>query len=67
MTDPSVKGHAQEWKIKVKQTRGTVKSLENVCPFNSSTSKSDWHVISPYHITPESNIKVRRIKELITD
>ena len=40
MTDPSVKGHAQEWKIKVKQIRGTAESLQNVCPFNSSTSKS---------------------------
>ena len=29
--------------------------------------KSDWHLISPYHITPELNIKVRRIKELITN
>ena len=28
--------------------------------------KSDWHLISPYLITPESNIKVRSIKELIT-
>ena len=36
------------------------------CPFNLLTPKSDWHLISPYHITPESNIKVRRIKELIT-
>ena len=27
--------------------------------------KSDWHLISPYHITTESNIEVRRIKELI--
>ena len=26
------------------------------------THKSDWHLISPYHITPESNIKVRSIK-----
>ena len=24
MTDPSVKGHAQEWKIKVKQIRGSL-------------------------------------------
>ena len=34
--------------------------------FNPLTHKSDWHLISPYHITPESNIKVRRIKKLIT-
>ena len=36
------------------------------CPFNLLTPKRDWHLISPYHITPESNIKVRRIKEMIT-
>ena len=29
-------------------------------------SKSDQHLISPYNIIPESNIKVRRIKEMIT-
>ena len=34
---------------------------------NPLTPKSDWHLISPYCITPESNIKVRRIKELITN
>ena len=33
---------------------------------NLLTPKSDWQLISPYHITPESNIKVRRIKEMIT-
>ena len=33
---------------------------------NPITPKSDWRLISPYHIIPESNRKVRRIKELIT-
>ena len=28
--------------------------------------KSDQHLISPYNITPESHIKVSRIKEMIT-
>ena len=28
--------------------------------------KSDYHLISLYNITPESNIKVMRIKEMIT-
>ena len=28
--------------------------------------KSDLHLISPYNINPESNIKVTRIKEMIT-
>ena len=31
------------------------------------TLKSDNHQISPYNITPESNIKVTRIKEMITN
>ena len=34
--------------------------------FNPLTPKRDWHLISLYHITPESNTKVRRRKELIT-
>ena len=29
--------------------------------------KSDQHLISPYNISPESNIKVMRIKEMITN
>ena len=28
--------------------------------------KSDKHLISPHNITPESHIKVSRIKEMIT-
>ena len=43
------------------------KKHKSTFTFNSFTPKSDWHLISPYHITPESNIKVRRMKELITD
>ena len=27
---------------------------------------SDWHLISPYNIIPESHIKVMRMKEMIT-
>ena len=30
---------------------------------NPLTPKSDQHLISPYNITPESHIKVMRIKE----
>ena len=33
---------------------------------NPLTPKSDWHLISPYHIISESSIKVGRIKELTT-
>ena len=35
--------------------------------FNPLTPKSDQHLISPYSIIPESNIKVTRIKEMITN
>ena len=45
-------------------TRGNV---DFIFLFNPLASRSDLHLISPYHIGPESNIKVRRIKELITD
>ena len=34
---------------------------------NPLTLRSDVHLISPYNITPESNIKVKRIKEMITN
>ena len=33
---------------------------------NPLTLKSDKHLISPFNITPESHIKVMRIKEMIT-
>ena len=34
---------------------------------NLLTPKSDKHLISPYNIIPELNIKVMRIKEMITN
>ena len=34
--------------------------------FNPTDPKVDQHLISPYNFTPESNIKVMRIKEMIT-
>ena len=34
---------------------------------NPLTPKSDQHLISPYNITLESNIKVMRIEEMITN
>ena len=34
---------------------------------NPLTPKSDYHLISPYHITLESYIKVTRIKEMINN
>ena len=39
-------------------------SSENL-RMNPSTPKSDKHLISPYNISPESHIKVERIKEMI--
>ena len=33
---------------------------------NPLTPESDQYLISPYNITPESHIKVMRIKEMIT-
>ena len=34
---------------------------------NPLTPESDQHLTSPYNITPESNIKVMGIKEMITN
>ena len=34
---------------------------------NPLTPKSDQLLISPYNITPESNIKITRIKEMTTE
>ena len=33
----------------------------------AAISESDWHLTSPYNFTPESHIKVMRIKEMITN
>ena len=33
---------------------------------NPLTHKTDWHLTSPYNISPETHIKVKRIKEMIT-
>ena len=33
---------------------------------NPLIPKSDQHLISPYNINPESHIKVRRMKEMVT-
>ena len=34
---------------------------------NPLTPKTDWHLTSLYNITPEFNIKVTRIKTMITN
>ena len=51
-------------KKKIKSGRGTTSVFKVL--FDSLTLKNDWHLISPYNITPETHIKVRRIKEMIT-
>ena len=45
--------------------RGNVKDPERI--INPLNPKNDQLLISPYNISPESNIKVTRIKELITN
>ena len=37
------------------------------CDLNPLTPESDQHIISPYNITPESHIRLTRIKEIITN
>ena len=39
----------------------------NPLTLNTLTTKSDWHQISPHNITPESHVKVVRIKEMNTN
>ena len=40
---------------------------KQVLNFNPLAPKSDLHLISPYHITPESNMKVMRREEMTTN
>ena len=35
--------------------------------FNPLTPKGDWQLISPHNISPKSNIKVMRIREMINN
>ena len=50
--------------------RKNIESKLVMFPLQNSSSlltpKSYWHLISSYSISPESHIKVRRIKEIIT-
>ena len=41
--------------------------LLNSQDINSLNPESDYYGISPYNITPESHVKILRIKEMITD
>ena len=41
--------------------------LLNSQDINSLNPESDYYGISPYNITPESHVKILKIKEMITD
>ena len=41
------------------------KSEVDINSIDSLTHKSDWHLISPYNITPKSHVQVARIKEVM--
>ena len=56
----------KEANLRLKGETGIMrKKVTSVWLFNLLTLKNDQHLISPYNITPESNIKVMRIKEVI--
>ena len=56
----------KEANLRLKGETGIMrKKVASVWLFNPLTLKSDQHLISPYNITPESNIKVMKIKEVI--
>ena len=56
----------KEANLRLKGETGIMrKKVTSVWLFNPLTLKNDQHLISPYNITPESNIKVMRIKEVI--
>ena len=48
--------------------RGTSQLLHQQTAQNRSLTLDEWlHLISPHKVTPESNIKVKRIEEMITN
>ena len=51
----------------IKNVRSVIGHCSYADTFNLLTPKSDQHLISPYNIILESNIKVTRIKEMITN
>ena len=56
----------KEANLRLKGETGIMrKKVTAVWLFNHLTLKSDQHLISPHSITPESRIKVTRIKEMI--
>ena len=59
----SVRSKTSDGNEQTKSVQGG-KTLQRMS-FNPLTPKSDWHLFSPYKITPDSNIKVMRIREMI--
>ena len=52
--------------FKQMETNFTNKEQDKSTYFNPLNPKSDYPLISPYNMTPESLVKVMRIKERIT-
>ena len=46
-------------------SQNTIATFQLEIQKNPLTPESDQHLISPFNITPESHIKVMRIKEMI--
>ena len=53
---------SQHWSWKISKS-----SRKRSAKMNPLHPRSDKHLISPYNITPESHIKVMRIKKMITN
>ena len=56
--------HLSAWQISIMITKMIYHSCESVC--QHFDLKSDKHLISPHNTTPGLNIKITRIKEMIT-
>ena len=63
-----LKGEIRSWSLLIfKGLNKNDVSLLNWTQLNPFTPKNDQHVISPYTIIPELNIKVMKIKKMITN
>ena len=59
-------GHSQ-WRCSADPQFRHLKINTKAWEGNPLTLKSDWHLISLYNISPESHLRVMRIKEMITN
>ena len=53
--------------LSIENVRSVIGHCSYADTFNPLTPKSDQHLISPYNVIPESNIKVMKVKEMITN